>query len=177
MVPGAISMSQMSPGSGSVVRVVVVIIGIIIRCLVRIIRVVSDHHVLSSDRGSIPFPACRRLLMLARHCAQLQRAAGGGDPRRELRGGGNRAITAADDDHGVSAAGRAGVSPGRSVLGASAQDAENLAVVLPCQPLLERTGVTCGVLSQSPVQQAAEEKNMYQPGQQRVRREFLHYLK
>lgn len=164
-------MSWVSP-PGSVVGVVVVIIGVVIGCLVGIVRVVSDHHVLPSDRGSILFSACRRLLMLARHCAQLQRAAGCGDPRRGPRGGGDRVVPAADDDHRVGAAGRAGVSPGRSVLGASAQDAENLAVVLPCQPLLER--ILRGVLSRSPVQQAAEEEHTRQPRQQRVRREFLH---
>lgn len=160
VVAGAISVPVMSPVSGSVVRVVVVIVGIIVRSLVRVVRIVSDHHVLSSDGDTVSVAACRRLLrplMLARHGAQLRSAGGGRDPRGE-RGRAGKRVVRTEDDNRVTAAGP-GVPPaGRPVPGAAAQDAENLSVMLPCQPATERIIITCSLLSASPVQKTTEEK-------------------
>lgn len=156
VVAGSVSMPGLCPGSGSVVRVVVVIIGVIVRSLVRVVRIVSDHHVLPSDRSRVSFVAGRRLL--THHRAQLRSAAGGGDPWGAPGRGGVSVVTAAEDDHRVTAAGRPGLPPaGRPVLGAAAQDAKNLPVMLPCQPPPERIIITCSLLSASTVQKTPEE--------------------
>lgn len=102
MVAGAVSVPGLSPGSGSEVRVVVVVIGIVVRGLVWVIRIVSDHHVIPSDRGRVSV-ASGGTLLLARHGAQLRSAAGGGDPRGAPGLGGGRVVTAADDHHRVTA--------------------------------------------------------------------------
>lgn len=101
VVAGSISVPRRGPGSGSIVRVVVVVIGVIVRRLVRVVWVVSGHHVLPPDRGR----RLLRTLVLARRGAQLRSAAGGGDPRGEPGRTGGRVVNAAEDDHRAAAAG------------------------------------------------------------------------
>jgi len=166
MVAGSVPVPGLSPGSGSVVGVVVVVV--IVRILVGVVWIISDHHVLPSDWGRVSVAASRLLLrprVLAHHRADLRSVAGDWDARGAPgRGGytrgdpGGGVVSAAEDDYRVTAPGGPGVPPaGRPVLRAAAQDAENLAVMLPCQPPPERIIITCSLLSASPVQKTTKE--------------------
>lgn len=163
VVLGSVSGPGLSPGSGSVVRVKVVVVRVVAVPLVGVVGVIPDHHVL---------PVGPRR---TRHGAELRGAAGGGDPRgppgRSVRG---RVISAAEDQNRVPAARGAALPPhGGSVLSPAAQDAEDLPVVLPCQPPPERVGLS-SLLSANRLQKTAQETKVRKRERQACKRAVVH---
>jgi len=199
VVPGPVSVPWLSPGPGSVVRVVVVVPGVVVGRLVRVVRVVPDHHVLPSHWARGPPGTGRRLPTHLR--AQLRSVAGGGNPRgvrglhrdhigrapgrqrdrvvgsgdqRGARGlHRDRVVGAAEDDHRVTLAGRPDPPAGGPVLGSAAQEAEDLPVVPPAQPAPQRVGARI-LWSASRIQEAPEEADVRQRQQQSGGGELLH---